>query len=122
MPVLTRAQPFDDLQAAINQESYRFLDDHAPELIEGIEAAIARGKTPEEIAAFRQAQGQRRPGGDCAALRAGGGARRGATGGDVSISGNAIELEAWVFLLLNLAGGILLGVAIGPLVNERRRR
>jgi F0F1-type ATP synthase assembly protein I len=40
----------------------------------------------------------------------------------VTISSSGIEIEAWLLLTLNLVGGVLLGVGIGLLINERRRR
>ena len=39
----------------------------------------------------------------------------------MTLTATGIELSAGVFLLLNLVGGVLLGVAIGLLVSERRR-
>lgn len=49
MPILEKMPA---LGAAIDEESYSFLETHAPGLLEAVAAEVAHGRTPEEIRRF----------------------------------------------------------------------
>ncbi len=52
MKVSAKPIKFPTLQAALDQESYEWLAENAPPILEALEVEVARGHTPEQVHLF----------------------------------------------------------------------